>query len=93
MVHSNDLQSAAEDYFSTDGEPELLAERVEAHTEWDGEINEIVHITRRGVAGKDVLMQIMLSDNIRSDNNKKIIFYEHFKYLGVKIGINTKGEY
>jgi hypothetical protein len=93
VIHSNDLQKSAKAYFETDGSPDLLAERVEEYTEWDGELNEIVHHSRRGVNGKDVLIHIMLSDDIGADQNKRILFSNNFSYLGIKIGVNSKGGY
>ena len=66
---------------------------MEAETEWDGELNEIVHHSRRGINGRDILMHIMLSDDIQDDNNKNILFSDRFTYLGIKIGVNSKGDY
>lgn len=76
-----------------DDPEEKLAERVEKHTTWDGELNEIVHYTRKGVTGKDVLINIMLSDEDGSTNNKDIIFGYDFRYFGVKIGTDGKDEF
>lgn len=72
---------------------ERLAERVEQHTEWDGELNEIVHYTRKGASGRDVLINILLSDEPGSFNNKDIIFSDLFNHFGVKIGVNNNNEY
>ena len=38
-------------------------------------------------------MHIMLSDDIQDDNNKNILFSDRFTYLGIKIGVNSKGDY
>ena len=70
-----------------------LAERVENYTDWDGELNEIVHYTRKGVNGRDVLINILLSDDLEIANNKDIIFNDEFLYFGIKIGINHNNEY
>lgn len=72
---------------------ERLAERVEKYTNWDGEINEIIHQTKKGVTGKDVMINILLSDDIGTYHNKDIVFSQQFKYFGVKIGVNDGGRY
>ena len=69
-----------------------LAERVEKYTNWDGEINEIVHYTRKGVNGRDILINILLSDT-EDDNNKDIIFNHSFRHFGAKIGVNKNNQY
>ena len=70
-----------------------LAERVEKFTDWDGEINEIVHQSKKGVTGKDVIVNILLSDDIGAYHNKDIVFSPEFEYFGVKIGVNDGGRY
>lgn len=93
LKHSFYLEKAAKSYFSEENPEERLAERVEKHTKWDGEINEIVHYTRKGVTGRDVLINILLSDDEGSTNNKDIVFNYDFQHFGCKIGINNQGEY
>jgi hypothetical protein len=90
---STHLEKSAKDFFSIDNAEDRLAERVETYTGWDGELDELVHYTRKGVTGRDVLTNIMLSDDIGSTCNKDIIFGYGFKYIGVKIGINSTTEY
>jgi hypothetical protein len=90
---STHLERSAKDFFRADDAEDRLAERVETYTGWDGELDELVHYTRRGVNGRDVLMNIMLSDDRGSTCNKDIIFGYDFKYVGAKIGINGTTEY
>ncbi|CAI2361499.1 unnamed protein product [Moneuplotes crassus] len=91
LQHSKHLEKAAKMYFTIENPESRLSERVENFCTWDGEINEIVHYTRKGVDGKDILICILLSDE---DNvNKDIIFSPDFEHFGMKIGINNKGEY
>lgn len=93
LQNSHELELAAKAYFDTDGSPELLADRVEAQTEWEGELNEIVHYSRRGVNGRDVLIHILLSDDPGSDHNKIILLNNYFSYIGVKIGTDKSSQY
>ena len=93
LQHSGYLEKAAKDFFSMDDPEEKLAERVEKYTEWDGELNEIVHQTKKGVTGRDVMINILLSDDIGTYHNKDIVFSQNFKYFGVKIGVNDGGRY
>lgn len=93
LKFSAHLEKASKDYFRIENAEDRLAERVEAYTTWDGELNEIVHHTRKGVTGRDVLINIMLSDDEGSTNNKDIIFGFAFQYIGIKIGINETDEY
>lgn len=71
---------------------DCLAERVEKYSNWDGELNEMVHFTRRGVNGKDILINILLSDS-DDCNNKHIVFNPDFNHFGVNIGIKNTGKY
>ena len=93
LLYSDELEKAAKAYFDTDGSPEYLADRVEAHTNWDGELNEIVHYSKKGVNGRDILIHVMLSDDLGSDENKLILFGKKFAYLGIKIGLNNTQQY
>ena len=93
LQHSIELEKAAKDFFFMDNPEDRLAERVEKYTNWDGELNEIVHYSRKGVSGRDVLINIMLSDERGSCNNKDIVFGYNFKYFGVKVGVNNTNEY
>lgn len=93
LHHSSFLESAAKEYFSMEDPEDHLAERVEKYINWDGELNEIVHYTRKGVTGRDVLINIMLSDEDGDTNNKDIIFGWNFKHFGVKIGTDGKDGY
>ena len=72
LQHSIHLEKSARDYFSIEDPESRLAERVEKFTDWDGEINEIVHHTKKGVTGRDVMINILLSDDIGTYHNKDI---------------------
>ena len=93
LMHSVHLEKSARDFFSMNNPEDKLAERVEKYSSWDGELDEIVHYTKRGVNGRDVLMNILLSDGPESTNNKDIIFGEFFNYFGVKVGVNHTNDY
>jgi hypothetical protein len=93
LMHSVHLEKSARDFFSMDNPEDNLAERVERYSSWDGELDEIVHYTKKGVNGRDVLMSILLSDGPESTNNKDIIFGEYFNYFGIKVGVNSTSDY
>lgn len=90
---SSDLENSAKDFFKVSNPENKLAERVEKYTEWDGELDEIVHYTMIGANGRDVLINIMLSDGPGSNNNKDILFGEDFNHFGVKVATNDGNEY
>ena len=75
-----------------DDPEEKLAERVESYTDWEGELNEIVHLTRRGVSGREIIINILLSDE-EDCNNKNIIFNRTYNHFGVNIGVKNQGRY
>ncbi len=91
LKHSSHLEKAATACFTTADADSRLAERVEEFTNWEGEINEIVHYTRKGVNGRDILINILLSDE--DNENKDIIFSPEFQFFGAKIGINNSAQY
>ncbi|CAI2362199.1 unnamed protein product [Moneuplotes crassus] len=91
LKHSRNLEKAAKEYFMLENPEERLAERVEYFCDWEGQLNEIVHYTRRGVNGRDILINILISDE--DDTNKDIIFSHDFKYFGAKVGQNYDDEY
>jgi len=93
LSHSTHLENSAKDFFKVSNPEDMLAERVEKYTEWDGELDEIVHYTKKGVNGRDVLINVMLSDESGSNNNKDILFGENFKHFGVKVATNNGNEY
>lgn len=85
MVHSRELELAARDFIDS-RKPDLdIAERVEKYTNWDGELNEIVHYSKANVRGMDVLVNMVLSDFCGDTLDIETIFGPHYKYFGVRV--------
>lgn len=62
MVHSRELELASRDFIDS-RKPDLdLAQRVEKYTNWEGELNEIVHYTKSNIRGIEILVNIVISD-------------------------------
>ena len=59
--------------------------RVEKYTNWEGELNEIVHYSRSNVKGIDVIINIILSDYCGNTKNIETIFNPLYKYFGVRV--------
>lgn len=62
-----------------------VAERVEKYTNWEGELNEIVHYSKSNVKGIDVLVNMVLSDFCGDTLNIETIFGDNYKYFGVRV--------
>ena len=62
-----------------------MSKRVEKYTNWEGELNEIVHYSKSKVRGIDVLVNLVLSDFCGDTKNIETIFNPLYKYAGVRI--------
>ena len=62
-----------------------LAERVERYTNWEGEINEIVHYSKTNIRGIEVLMNIIISDFCGDTKDVETIFNPNYRYFGVRV--------
>jgi hypothetical protein len=85
MVHSRELELASRDFIDS-RKPDLdIAERVERYTNWDGELNEIIHYSKANVRGIDIIVNMVLSDFCGDTLDIETIFGPHYKYFGVRV--------
>lgn len=84
-MHSRELELAARD-FQDSRKPDFdVAERVERYTNWEGELNQIVHYSKSNVRGIDVLCNMVLSDFCGDTLDIETIFNPNYKYFGVRV--------
>lgn len=85
LIHSRELELAARDFVDS-RKPDLdLAARVEKYTNWDGELNEIVHYTKANIRGIEILVNVVLSDFCGDTKDIETIFNPNYKYFGVRV--------
>lgn len=85
MSHTRELELAARDH-SNSHKPETdLSFRVQNYTNWEGEINEIVHYSKTTARGIDVLVNMAISDYIGDTKNIETVFNPQYKYFGVRV--------
>lgn len=85
LVHTRELELAARDFIDSRKPDYDLAERVERYTNWDGELNEIVHYSKANIRGIEVLMNMVLSDFVGDTLNIDTMFNPSYKYFGVRV--------
>jgi len=93
LIHSRELELAARDH-ATSYKPDYdLASRVESYTNWDGEINEIVHYSKATAKGIDVLMNMAISDYIGDTKNIETMFGPNYRFFGVRVNAHDLYDY
>ncbi|CAI2359757.1 unnamed protein product [Moneuplotes crassus] len=85
LVHTRELELAARDHSHSHQPEHDLIMRVENYTNWDGELNEIVHYSKATARGIDVLMNMAISDYIGDTKNIETMFGYQYKYFGVRV--------
>lgn len=62
LIHTRELELAARDFIDSYRPDYDLSARVNKYTNWEGEINEIVHYSKANIRGIEVLVNMVLSD-------------------------------
>lgn len=84
MIHTRELELAARDFIDSSKPDFDLSTRVNLYTNWEGELNEIVHYSKMNVRGIDVLVNMVLSDYCGDTRNIETIFNPNYKFFGVR---------
>ena len=85
LIHSRELELAARDFIESQ-KPDLdLKERVEKYTNWEGELNEIIHYSKSNIRGIEVIMNIVLSDFCGDTRDIETIFNPYYRFFGVRV--------
>jgi hypothetical protein len=85
LKNSKELELAARDFINSRKPDQDLSKRVEKYTNWEGELNEIVHYSRSKVTGMEILINIILSDYCGNTKNIETLFNPYYKYFGVRV--------
>lgn len=84
MIHTRELELAARDFIDSKNPGYDLSTRVSKYTNWEGEINEIVHYSKTNVRGIDVLANMIISDYCGDTFNMRTILDPNYKFFGVR---------
>lgn len=93
MIHTRELELAARDHSNSHRPDYDLNSRVQAYTNWEGEINEIVHYSKTTARGIDVLVNMAISDYIGDTKNIETMFNPTYKFFGVRVGNHDLYDY
>lgn len=85
LIHARELELAARDYIHSQKPDYDLSMRVQNYTNWEGEINEIIHYSKTTARGIDVLINMVISDYIGDTKNIETIFNSNYKFFGVRV--------
>jgi hypothetical protein len=85
MIHTRELELAARDFIDSKSPGYDLSTRVSKYTNWEGEINEIVHYSKTNVRGIDVLANMVISDYCGDTYNMLTILDPNYKFFGVRV--------
>lgn len=85
LIHTRELELAARDFIDSYRPDYDLSARVNKYTNWEGEINEIVHYSKANVRGIEVLVNMVLSDYCGDTRNIETIFNPSYRYFGVRV--------
>jgi hypothetical protein len=93
MIHTRELELAARDFGETHRPDYDLSARVKKYTNWDGELNEIVHYSKCTARGIDVLVNMVLSDFVGDTKNIDTIFNPDYRFFGVRVQAHDLHDY
>lgn len=85
LIHTRELELAARDFIDSYRPDYDLSSRVNKYTNWEGEINEIVHYSKASVRGIEVLVNMVLSDYCGDTKNIETIFNPSYRFFGVRV--------
>jgi hypothetical protein len=93
LIHTRELELAARD-FTLSHKPDFdLSTRVKQYTNWDGELNEIVHYSKSSARGIDILVNMVLSDFVGDTKNIETIFNPDYRFFGVRVHAHDVYDY
>ena len=84
LIHTRELELAARDFIDSYKPDYDLGTRVEQYTNWEGELNEIVHYSKANVRGIEVIVNMVISDFCGDTRNIETIFNPNYKFFGVR---------
>jgi hypothetical protein len=73
---------------SSDGKN--VSERIEQHCEWDGACGESIDFGSR--TGVDIILSFLVDDGLEKRPQRKHLFNENFKYIGIAVGEHKEYE-
>lgn len=85
LIHTRELELAARDFIDSYRPDYDLSARVNKYTNWEGEINEIVHYSKANIRGIEVLVNMVLSDYCGDTRNIETIFNPSYRFFGVRV--------
>ena len=85
LIHTRELELAARDFIDSHKPDYDLSTRVQKYTNWEGELNEIIHYSKATARGIDVLVNMVISDFIGDTKNIETIFNPDYRYFGVRV--------
>lgn len=79
------MELAARDFVDSHKPDYDLSSRVNKYTNWEGELNEIVHYSKANIRGIEILVNLVISDYCGDTKNIETIFNPHYRYFGCRI--------
>jgi hypothetical protein len=93
LIHTRELELAARDFGESHRPDYDLSARVKKYTNWDGELNEIVHYSKCTARGIDILVNMVLSDFVGDTKNIETIFNPDYRFFGVRVQAHDLHDY